>query len=72
MMTRLEKAFAELQKLPEADQDAAAEGLAAYLSRGSAYRLTAAQTAELEARLAAPLNVLTEAETEAFFRRLMA
>ena len=72
MTARLEKAITELRKLPEADQDAVAEGLSAYLSRGSGYRLTDDQVAELEARLAAPLDVSTEAETEAFFRNLMA
>jgi len=72
MTARLEKAITELRKLPEADQDAVAEGLSAYLSQGSGYRLTDDQVAELEARLVAPLDVLTEAKTEAFFRHLMA
>ena len=72
MSSKLDKAIEALRKLPEEDQEAAAEGLLAYASRSSAYRLTREQEEELRRRLAGPLEVLTDAEAEAFFSRLMA
>ena len=72
MTIKLENAIKEIRKLPETDQDAAAEGLLAYSSRTSDYRLTDKQISELKSRLAAPLDILTDAEVNQLFSRLMA
>ena len=72
MSSKLDIAIEQLRNLPEEDREAAAEGLLTCPSRSSAYRLTREQEAELRRRLAGPLEVLSDAETRAFFSRLMA
>lgn len=77
MTKRLDEAIAELQALPEADQDWAAENIQAILrdrEHALDYQLTPDQVAEVEQTLAdlksGRTRLLTEEETEEMWRRL--
>ncbi len=72
-MTRLlEKAIAEIRKLPSDRQDEAAEILLEIASQDRRDDvLTPEQRADLEERLAGPPDHATDAEVEALFARLL-
>jgi hypothetical protein len=72
-MTRfLERAIAEIRRLPAERQDEAAEMLLEMASHdASEYRLSPEQIADLEERLAAPPDYATDDEVARVFERLM-
>jgi hypothetical protein len=71
MTELLEKAIAEIRKLPPVRQNEAAEMLLEMASQdASEYRLSAEQIADLEARLAGPPDYATDEEVERLFERL--
>jgi hypothetical protein len=71
MTKLLEKAIAEIRKLPEQRQDEAAEILLSIASQDSReYVLTPEQLADLEQRLAGPPDYATDDEVEEVFNRL--
>jgi hypothetical protein len=68
----LEKAIAEVRKLPDDRQDEAAEVLLAIASQDAeGYRLSSEQLVDLEERLSAPPDHATEGEVAAVFRRIL-
>jgi hypothetical protein len=71
-MTRLlEKAIAEIRRLPDDRQDEVAEILLEIAAHGPGdYELSPEQLADLEERLAGPPDYATEEETAALFERL--
>jgi hypothetical protein len=72
MTKLLEKAIAEIRKLPNDRQDEAAEILLSIASQNRAdYSLSPEQLADLEERLAGPPDHATDAEVEALFARLL-
>ena len=72
MTTLLEKAIAEVRKLPDQRQDEAAEILFSMVSQDrSHYQLSPEQLADLEERLAGPPDHATDEEVEAVFKRLL-
>lgn len=54
MTKLLQKAIAEIERLPDSEQDAAAGALMDYLDHMRGLRLTDEQAAEVRSRLAAP------------------
>ena len=72
MTKLLEKAIAEVRKLPAQRQDEAAEILFSMVSQDrSDYALSPEQLADLEERLAGPADHATDAEVDAVFKRLL-
>ena len=70
MIERLEKAIAELRKLPRQRQDEAADLLLGMIDRDSdAPRLTLQQIAEIERRLDQPPQYASHEEVRAFFQQ---
>jgi hypothetical protein len=70
MTKLLEQALREVEKLPEADQDAAAGALIDYLAHRRDVRLTDAQIAEVRRRLASERVPVSHADARARIRRL--
>jgi hypothetical protein len=71
MTKLLEKAIAEIRKLPDDRQDEAAEVLLSIASQDpDEYRLSPEQLAGVRERLSAPSDHASEAEVAAAFRRL--
>jgi hypothetical protein len=72
MTKLLERAIAEIRRLPESRQDEAAKVLLEIASQEAGdHRLSAEQMADLEARLAGPPDHASDTEVEVVFRRLM-
>ena len=70
MSKLLQKAIAEIEKLPAAEQDAAAGALMDYLDHMRGLRLTDEQVAEVQRRLADPnRSTVPLAEVRDRFRR---
>ena len=71
MTKLLEKAIAEIRRLPVERQDEAAEILLELAAQDSGeYQLSPEQVADLEERLASPPDYATDAEAMAVIRRL--
>ena len=71
MTELLEKAIAEIRKLPASRQDEAAEILLEMATQeASEYQLSPEQVADLEQRLAEPPNYASDEEVERLFERL--
>jgi hypothetical protein len=67
----LEQALREIERLPEADQDAAAGALLDYVKRMRDIQLTDAQVAEVRRRISAPdRELVSRAEARARIARL--
>ena len=70
-MNKIEKAWAELMKLPRGEQEVAAEAILDYTSGGQRIELSDEQAAEVERRLAEPsAATLTITEFRARLRKL--
>ncbi len=71
MVGKIEQAWAELMKLPEDEQEVAADAILDYTSGGHGIELSAEQVAEVERRLADPNPAtLTITEFRARLRKL--
>lgn len=70
MTDRLDKAIAEIRRLPPKRQDEAAEMLLEIAAQdASDLRLSPEQLVDLEQRLAEPPDYASDDEVEAFFKR---
>jgi putative addiction module component (TIGR02574 family) len=70
-MNKIKKAWAELMKLPEGEQEVAAEAILDYTSEAQRVELSDEQAAEVERRLADPAaETLTITEFRARLRKL--
>lgn len=69
MTKLLEQALREVEKLPEADQDAAAGALVDYLAHRRDVRLTDAQIAEIRRRLAFERTLVSHENARVRIRR---
>jgi hypothetical protein len=68
----LQRAIAEIRKLPSESEDVAAEMLLAFVAQETdEYGLSPGQVAEVERRLAEPADHATDEEVEATFARLL-
>jgi putative addiction module component (TIGR02574 family) len=71
MNGKIEQAWAELMKLPDEEQEVAAEAILDYASGGRGVELSDEQVAEVERRLAEPSpKTLTITEFRARLRKL--